>query len=100
MIGKLYIGLRFGVAFVLKYALRLLVIRAFVIFMWMLLMASVWRGSLTFGIKIGMCRPAFTTLKSRVLADAYRFSDTKFKQIWCTNNVICSKSGAHVEFEY
>ena len=41
-----------------------------------------------------------STLKSRVLADAYRFSDTKFKQIWCTNNVICSKSGAHVEFEY
>ena len=31
-------------------------------FMWMLRMASVWRGSLTLGIKIGMCRPAFTTM--------------------------------------
>ena len=38
------------------------------------------------------------TLKYRVLTDAYRFADQKFKNIWCINNVICAKSGSHVDF--
>ena len=38
------------------------------------------------------------TLKYRVLADAYRFTDKKFKMIWCINNVICAKAGSYVDF--
>ena len=38
------------------------------------------------------------TLKYRILADSFRFSDAKFKSIWCIDNLLCAKSGNYVDF--